>query len=77
MAGGGFVVDGSRREGEMGGQITVAVVITCIVAASSGLIFGYDIGISGTSISFLLNAYTEIRSLLLVMTSFFPPHIYY
>lgn len=29
------------------GRITLSVVVTCIVAASSGLIFGYDIGISG------------------------------
>ncbi|KMT19877.1 hypothetical protein BVRB_1g009250 [Beta vulgaris subsp. vulgaris] len=63
MAGGGFVVDGSRREGEMGGQITVAVVITCIVAASSGLIFGYDIGISGgvtTMVPFLRKFFPSI-----------------
>ncbi|XP_027092631.1 sugar transport protein 5 [Coffea arabica] len=32
---------------EVEGKITAAVVITCIVAASGGLIFGYDIGISG------------------------------
>ncbi|XP_078166088.1 sugar transport protein MST1-like [Carex rostrata] len=30
-----------------GGSLTWSVVITCIVAASGGLIFGYDIGISG------------------------------
>ena len=30
------------------GRITLSVLITCIVAASGGLIFGYDIGISGT-----------------------------
>ena len=36
-------------------QITVAMVITCIIAASGGLIFGYDIGISGiTNYSMLL-----------------------
>jgi hypothetical protein len=29
------------------GSLTAAVVIICIVAASAGLIFGYDIGISG------------------------------
>lgn len=31
-----------------GGSLTWSVVLTCIVAASGGLIFGYDIGISGT-----------------------------
>ncbi|GMH21870.1 hypothetical protein Nepgr_023713 [Nepenthes gracilis] len=46
MAIGGFAVDGNIS-GDFGGRITAAVVITCIVAASGGLIFGYDIGISG------------------------------
>lgn len=32
-------------------KITAAVVMTCIVAASSGLIFGYDIGISGFNLN--------------------------
>ncbi|CAK9186428.1 unnamed protein product [Ilex paraguariensis] len=45
MAVGGFVVDGQISG--FNGRITVSVVITCIVAASGGLIFGYDIGISG------------------------------
>ena len=45
MAVGGFVVDNSS--GAFSGQVTASVVITCIVAASGGLIFGYDIGISG------------------------------
>lgn len=55
MAPGVFAVEG--LSGNYGGRITVSVVMTCIVAASGGLIFGYDIGISG-SISFPL-----IRSL--------------
>lgn len=46
MAVGGFAVGGPGSGFK--GKITVSVVITCIVAASSGLIFGYDIGISGT-----------------------------
>ena len=29
------------------GRVTVFVVLACIVAASGGLLFGYDIGISG------------------------------
>ncbi|XP_028757426.1 sugar transport protein 5-like [Neltuma alba] len=45
MAVGGFAVDAPSNS--FGGEITLSVVITCIVAASSGLIFGYDIGISG------------------------------
>lgn len=30
-----------------GGSLTPSVLMICIVAASAGLIFGYDIGISG------------------------------
>ncbi|KAF9625272.1 hypothetical protein IFM89_020858 [Coptis chinensis] len=43
---GGFVVN-SNVDGASNGRITSSVIITCIVAASGGLIFGYDIGISG------------------------------
>jgi hypothetical protein len=46
MAGGGFVAKGGRDNYD--GGITAFVVITCIVAAMGGLIFGYDIGISGS-----------------------------
>ncbi|KAF5740226.1 sugar transport protein 5-like isoform X1 [Tripterygium wilfordii] len=45
MAVGGFATDGPV--GNYNGKLTTSVVITCIVAATSGLIFGYDIGISG------------------------------
>ncbi|KAK7321178.1 hypothetical protein VNO77_31542 [Canavalia gladiata] len=45
MAVGGFAADASVND--FNGKITLSVVITCIVAASGGLIFGYDIGISG------------------------------
>ncbi|XP_057442559.1 sugar transport protein 5-like [Lotus japonicus] len=47
MAVGGFTADSSANDGGFSGKITISVVITCIVAASGGLIFGYDIGISG------------------------------
>lgn len=45
MAGGGFAVQGTARNYE--GGVTTFVIITCFVAAFGGLIFGYDIGISG------------------------------
>lgn len=38
--------------GDYGRGLTASVMITCIVAASGGLIYGYDIGISG-ALSFL------------------------
>lgn len=45
MAGGGFV--GPAGGKAYPGNLTLYVTITCIVAAMGGLIFGYDIGISG------------------------------
>ncbi|OMO94311.1 General substrate transporter [Corchorus olitorius] len=44
---GGFSVD-APVSGDINNKITVAVVITCIVAGTTGLIFGYDIEISVT-----------------------------
>ncbi|KAL2317705.1 hypothetical protein Fmac_031581 [Flemingia macrophylla] len=45
MAVGGFAVNVDASSTKA--NITLSVLITCIVAASSGLIFGYDIGITG------------------------------
>lgn len=45
MAGGGFVPQVGGRNYQ--GGVTAFVVITCVVAAMGGLIFGYDIGVSG------------------------------
>ncbi|KAJ6419616.1 hypothetical protein OIU84_029683 [Salix udensis] len=45
MAGGVFV--GPSTGGSYEGRVTTFVIITCLVAAMGGLIFGYDIGISG------------------------------
>ncbi|GAB4861212.1 hypothetical protein Ancab_036370 [Ancistrocladus abbreviatus] len=66
MAGGPFAynrnvssVDGDRA----GGRLTMAVLITCIVAASGGLIFGYDIGVSGgvtTMVPFLEKFFPQV-----------------
>ncbi|KAF3618552.1 Sugar transport protein 1 [Capsicum annuum] len=46
MAGGHFIVH-TREGGNYPGKLTWYVVITCIMAAMGGFIFGYDIGISG------------------------------
>ncbi|KAF8411237.1 hypothetical protein HHK36_003784 [Tetracentron sinense] len=46
MAGGGIVPAGKSGK-EYPGKLTPFVLFTCIVAATGGLIFGYDIGISG------------------------------
>lgn len=45
MAGGGFATAAGDVQFEA--RITFAVIISCIMAATGGLMFGYDIGISG------------------------------
>lgn len=51
MAGGGFTTDtvGKERANLYKGRVTPYVIIACIVAAIGGSLFGYDIGISGSS----------------------------
>uniref|UniRef100_A0ACD5UC58 Uncharacterized protein n=1 Tax=Avena sativa TaxID=4498 RepID=A0ACD5UC58_AVESA len=55
MARGGFAAAGGagaggereRVHGYGSGRVTISVAVTCLMAASCGLIFGYDIGVSG------------------------------
>ncbi|XP_028760708.1 sugar carrier protein A-like [Neltuma alba] len=49
MAGGSFTQGAVTREraAQYKGRVTAYVVISCIVAATGGSLFGYDIGISG------------------------------
>lgn len=55
MAGGAFI-DESGHGGEYEeGRVTAFVMITCIVAAMGGLLFGYDIGISGLFLPIQVN----------------------
>ncbi|XP_074576330.1 sugar transport protein MST3-like [Curcuma longa] len=61
MAGGAIINSGGGKE--YPGKLTVFVFFTCVVAATGGLIFGYDIGISGgvTSMdSFLEKFFPEV-----------------
>jgi hypothetical protein len=46
MPAAGIPIGGGNKE--YPGNLTPFVTVTCIVAAMGGLIFGYDIGISGT-----------------------------
>ncbi|TVU40221.1 hypothetical protein EJB05_13673, partial [Eragrostis curvula] len=48
MAGGAIVNTAGAKD--YPGKLTLFVFFTCVVAATGGLIFGYDIGISGTYI---------------------------
>lgn len=39
--------EGAMTAAESGGKITYFVVASCVMAAMGGVIFGYDIGVSG------------------------------
>ena len=45
MAGGAIVDTAGGKQ--YPGKLTLYVVFTCVIASTGGLIFGYDIGISG------------------------------
>ncbi|CAN6275878.1 unnamed protein product [Urochloa humidicola] len=47
MAGDGFFAAEGGRVRDYSGGVTFSVAVTCLMAASCGLIFGYDIGITG------------------------------
>ncbi|XVE49722.1 hypothetical protein DITRI_Ditri01bG0103900 [Diplodiscus trichospermus] len=47
MAGGAGLVAHRRARTKHEGSVTTFLMITCIVAAMGGLLFGYDVGISG------------------------------
>jgi len=59
MAGGGFSMDTQVTATNVGGKLTLSIIITCIVAASSGLLFGYDIGISGSFFFIIYSNYVN------------------
>lgn len=46
MAGGGFAAS-SGGGTEFEAKITPIVIISCIMASTGGLMFGYDVGVSG------------------------------
>ncbi|KAK6139058.1 hypothetical protein DH2020_027181 [Rehmannia glutinosa] len=47
MAGGGFAASSGGGGTEFEAKITPIVIISCIMAATGGLMFGYDVGVSG------------------------------
>jgi hypothetical protein len=48
MTGGVLPVDSTPVTAiNIGGKLTLSIIITCIVAASGGLLYGYDLGVSG------------------------------
>lgn len=66
MAGGSFISSENGKQYE--GKVTMFVLVTCFVAAMGGLLFGYDLGITGgvTSmepflIKFFPSVYTQMK----------------
>jgi MFS transporter, SP family, sugar:H+ symporter len=47
MPAGGFAVAPAAGDTSAEAKITFIVIISCIMAATGGLMFGYDVGISG------------------------------
>lgn len=47
MAGGGFATASGAGGTQFEAKITPIVIISCIMAATGGLMFGYDVGVSG------------------------------
>jgi len=62
---GGAIVPNDGPATDYGGSLTLSVFMSCLVAASGGLIFGYDIGISGpvfkTKLLILLALNSELK----------------
>lgn len=55
---GGVIFDGAKEGKDYPGKLTAYVFLSCLLAAAGGLIFGYDIGISGMyNIDYLLIEY--------------------
>lgn len=38
----------AARAGDYEGRVTFKVVMACIIAATGGMLFGYDLGVTGT-----------------------------
>lgn len=53
----GFAIANGGSQSQYNGRITSYLVLSCLVAAMGAFIFGYDIGVSGFSLSFIVNYY--------------------
>jgi hypothetical protein len=71
MAGGVVVNAGGGKD--YPGKLTMFVLFACIVAATGGLIFGYDIGISGTAPAKHLFSLIDLLLVAVFSVSFFFP----
>lgn len=59
MPAGGFVVAPVAVGIDAEAKITSVVIISCIMAATGGLMFGYDVGISGILFFSRLQVYNK------------------
>lgn len=60
MAGGAIMVDSGGQD--FPANLTAQVIVCTIIAAFGGLMFGYDIGISGTLLSQLKYKLSNIKT---------------
>lgn len=44
--------DATARAGDYEGRVTAKVVIACFIAATGGMLFGYDLGVTGEQSGF-------------------------
>ncbi|PNX92665.1 sugar transport protein 10-like [Trifolium pratense] len=65
MAGGTFVDSGNAKQFD--GKVTAFVLVTSFVAAMGGLLFGYDLGITGGLLSLLPSQYCKYDNELLTL----------
>ena len=47
-----FAGDATARAGDYEGRVTAKVVIACFIAATGGMLFGYDLGVTGEHSAF-------------------------
>ncbi|PRW33669.1 H(+) hexose cotransporter 2 [Chlorella sorokiniana] len=47
MAGGGIAIGAAGRAAEYKGRLTMYVIFVAVIAASGGMLFGYDLGVTG------------------------------
>lgn len=61
----GFAVTG--HGGHYNGRVTLFVILSCMMAAMGGVIFGYDIGISGLDFKPLVKFLTCVNALISIL----------
>lgn len=63
MPGGGFSASVPPAGVEFEAKITPIVIVSCIMAATGGLMFGYDVGVSGNFFIIFFSKFFLIKNL--------------